>query len=150
MASIRVGILEEWWDKIGIEQLAMKAEVCINCSACCSMSSFGLDSLPQDHIMNFIFLLYKMLAFDALFSTTLPSTCYMEFKCKHCSVRFLLLQLLLHTEWKPVASITQVSLEEKKKKIVWSDCSHFYMGKETLTLILIYLLICKYTVHTVE
>lgn len=41
-----------------------------------------------------IFLLYKMLAFDALFSTALPSTFYMEFKCKCCSVRFLLLQLL--------------------------------------------------------
>lgn len=41
-----------------------------------------------------IFLLYKMLAFDALFSTSLPSTFYMEFKCKRCSVRFLLLQLL--------------------------------------------------------
>lgn len=39
---------------------------------------------------------------------------------------------------------------KKKRKIVWSDCSHFYMGEEALTLILIYLLICKYAVHTVE
>lgn len=53
MASVGAGILEEWWDKIGIVQLTMKTEMCINYSACCSMSSFGLDYLLQDHIINF-------------------------------------------------------------------------------------------------
>lgn len=53
MAFVEVGIPEEWWDKIGIVQLTMKAEMCIDCSACCSMSSFGLDYLPQDRILNF-------------------------------------------------------------------------------------------------
>lgn len=55
MAFIGVGIPEECWDKIGIVQLTMKTEMCIDLSACCSMSSFGLDYLPQDHFLNFNF-----------------------------------------------------------------------------------------------
>lgn len=92
------------------------ASIVVLAAACLLL---GWILFPRITLWTSFFLLHKMLAFDALFSTSLPSTCYMEFKCKHCSVRFLLLQLLLHTEWKPVASITQVSLEEKKKK---KDC----------------------------
>lgn len=38
----------------------MKTEMCIDFSVCCSMSSFGLDSLPQDHIMNSVFFFFSL------------------------------------------------------------------------------------------
>lgn len=68
MASIGVGILGTLRDKTGIMQLTIKTKMCVGCNGCCSMSSFGLDSLPQDHTISLV-LLYKLLAFDALFLT---------------------------------------------------------------------------------
>lgn len=63
MASVGVGIPKERWDKICIMQLIMKTEMCIDYSACCSMSSFGLDYLLQDHIINFSFFALQNVGF---------------------------------------------------------------------------------------
>lgn len=90
MASIGVGILGTLRDKTGIMQLIIKTKMCIGYNVCCSMSSFGLDSLPQDHIMNLIFCSTNCW----LLMHFLVPPRYIEFKCKHWSVRFLLLQLL--------------------------------------------------------
>ena len=57
MASLGVGILGTLRDKTGIMQLTIKTKMCVGYNVRCSMSSFGLDSLPQDHIMNLIFAL---------------------------------------------------------------------------------------------
>lgn len=57
MASIGVGILGTLCEKTGIMQLTIKTKMCIGYNIRCSMSSFGLDFLPQDHIMNLIFAL---------------------------------------------------------------------------------------------
>lgn len=57
MSSIGVGILGTLCDKTGIMQLTIKTKICFGYNVCCSMPSFGLDSLPQDHIMNLIFAL---------------------------------------------------------------------------------------------
>jgi len=65
MASDGAGILGTLCKKTGIVQLTIKTKMCIGYNVCCSMSSFGMDSLPQDH-MNFIFAL-QIVGFQCTF-----------------------------------------------------------------------------------
>lgn len=66
MVSVGVGILGAL-HKTGIMQLTIRTKTHFAYGVCCSTSSFGLDSLPRDHVMKSS-LLYKLLAF-ALFCT---------------------------------------------------------------------------------
>lgn len=56
MVSVGVGILGAL-HKTGIVQLTIRTKAHFAYDVCCSTSSFGLDSLPQDHIMNTFFAL---------------------------------------------------------------------------------------------
>jgi len=57
VSSIGVGILGALHNKTGIVQLTIRTKTRFAYDVCCSTSSFGLDSLPQDHIMNMFFAL---------------------------------------------------------------------------------------------